>query len=156
MLRLCDLRIEAKRLAVDRLKNGHPGEYILTEDEVSALKAWLRARGLPTGKDQRRRRRGDPTPLFPGRFAGTAISRRMLDKLMRMYGEAAGLPAELQHFHTLRHSCATSLMSDHECGIEEVQDHLGHADIRSTQIYARITSKRRDDLGRRVQRSWKV
>jgi integrase/recombinase XerD len=43
----------------------------------------------------------------------------------------------------LRHSIATHLL---EAGrdIVDVQDWLGHTEISSTQVYARVTNKRRD------------
>jgi len=36
--------------------------------------------------------------------------------------------------------------------IAVVQDHLGHANIANTAIYAKITNKRRDEVGRRMKR----
>jgi site-specific recombinase XerD len=90
------------------------------EQERRALSAWVRERG------------SKPGPLFPSNWK-RPISRQRLDQLMRKYGAAAGLPADKQHFHAIRHSCAVQLLED-GANIEQVQDHLGHREIRSTTV----------------------
>jgi len=72
---------------------------------------------------------------------------------MKYYGDRAGLPTEKRHFHCLRHSCGTQLF-EHDLGLEDVQDHLGHRDVRNTTIYARITPRRRLRTGERMARQW--
>jgi len=59
-----------------------------------------------------------------------------VSKRCRKIFDACGLPKKL-HFHNLRHSAATYLLSN---GVElsVVQKLLGHADIRTTQIYAEV------------------
>ena len=61
---------------------------------------------------------------------------------MKRYGAAAGLPPELCHTHTMKHSCATHLLNM-GLQIEDVQDHLGHRNIQSTLEYAKYSSQRR-------------
>lgn len=143
LVELRHLRPDLRRLFVTRLKSGTSAEYLLTERETTALRAWLRKRGR------------DPGPLFPSREGGgrKGIARRRLDQLMKHYCDAACVDEEKRHFHCLRHSCATSLL-EHEVGIEDVQDHLGHRSIANTQIYAKISSRRRTRTGERLQREW--
>jgi type 1 fimbriae regulatory protein FimB len=139
LLKLTNLRLSAKRLYVQRLKGGNSGEYLLTDREVRALRKWLALRGH------------DPGPLFLSRNH-RPISRQRLDELMRRYGAIAGLPPEKRHFHCLRHSAGTLLgeLAD----AVEVQDHLGHRDIRSTMKYLKVRNKRRTELGERLARQW--
>jgi len=143
LLQMDDYRADRGRLFVHRLKqrrNNTSGEYVLTDIEIRALKAWLRERG------------GEPGPIFISNRR-TGISRKMLDVLMRQYSAAAKIPADKRHFHALRHSCATSLMEQGD-DIAIVQDHLGHASITSTEIYAQVTNKRRDQAGMK-RKNWR-
>ena len=126
------LRLGHRRLYVTRLKGGRSGEFPLTDREMRALRAWLKVRG------------NQPGPLFPSRVS-RPIGRRRLDELMKRYGAIAQIPASKRHFHCLRHSCATELV-ERDVDILLIQDHLGHADIRNTQIYARVTDRKRRQL----------
>jgi integrase len=129
------------------LKSGNSTEQELTEREIKAIKSYLRVRGF------------EPGPLFLARSVRHPhpVGRRMLDVLMKKYGEKAGLPVEKGHFHCLRHSCATSLLNlpeEERLGIEDIQDHLGHVDIRNTMEYAKIQSSRRNRTGERLREAW--
>lgn len=44
--------------------------------------------------------------------------------------------------HMARHSCATSVLLANDVPIETVSKILGHTNIRTTQIYARITDRK--------------
>lgn len=140
LLQMGDYRQAAGRLYVHRLKEGHSGEYLITTEEVKALKAWLKERGDNDG------------PIFISN-RGTAISQQMLDVLTKKYCALAKIPRDKAHIHAMRHSCATSLLERGE-DIAVVQDHLGHANIANTAIYAKITNKRRDEVGKRMK-GWK-
>ena len=139
ILQLDDYRPSAKRLYVRRLKGSHSGEYLLTDNEIRALNAWLRVRGQRTGA------------LFTSN-RGTGINRRMLDVLMKKYGALAGLPVDKRHMHVLKHACGTHLLSEHGLDVAAVQDHLGHKDIRNTLLYSQITNARRDSVGVALRR----
>src|SRR5262245_40165602 len=93
-IQLSDWNRNLDRLRFIRLKGSSGGEYHLTAREVKALRAWLRIRGM------------EPGPLFTSRQSrGAGISRKRLHELMQKYGRLAGLPPELCHLHTLKHSC---------------------------------------------------
>jgi integrase len=136
LLRLENWKPKTGRLFVRRLKGSISQDYRLLPDEERALRAWLRVRGKVPG-------------LLFGGYKGRGIGRRQLDRLMKQYGAAAGIPEEKRHWHILKHSCGTYLR-DHGEAIEMVQDHLGHACITSTMIYAHTTPRQRDELADRL------
>ena len=136
ILRLENWRPKTGRLFVRRLKGSISQDYRVTPEEEKALRAWLRVRGKVPGI------------LFVG-YRGRGIGRRQLDRLMKHYGAAADIPEEKRHWHILKHSCGTFLRSQ-GVKIEMVQDHLGHASITSTMIYAHATDRERDELAERL------
>ena len=134
LLTMADLDMEAKRLRVRRLKGSRGGEYHLSPEEDLALRAWLEVRGP------------NPGPLFPSRD-GRAIGRGMVYLLVRRYARVAGLPAEKQHPHILKHSIATHLL-DKGVAVTAVQDWLGHKNIANTMVYASVTNTQRTEAER--------
>lgn len=140
LLQMDDYRPESKRLYVHRLKCRRidtSGEYVLIDEENRALRAWIKERGSDQG------------PIFISNRR-TAISKQMLDVLMKRYCGAAKIPTDKAHFHALRHSCATHMLTRGE-DISAVQDHLGHVNIANTQVYAKVTNKRRDETAKRLK-----
>lgn len=75
--------------------------------------------------------------LFPTR-KGNPIHTNQLRRSVKRAAERADLP-ELDRIspHTLRHTAAVDLLRDTE-RLEVVQEFLGHADISTTRIYARL------------------
>ena len=69
----------------------------------------------------------------------------MLHYLTKHYCKLAGIPEEKAHFHALKHTCGTIMLSVLKESIVDVQHHLGHADIRSTMVYAKLTSEQANE-----------
>lgn len=78
-------------------------------------------------------------PLFVGARGGK-LHPGIAQKSMRHYRRAAGLP-ETATPHSLRHSCATHLMST-SGDLRGIQELLGHASLSTTQIYTRVDMDR--------------
>jgi len=109
---------------------------------------------LVTGKGDRRRELAVPAPLGreldrylaergdePGPLFLTATNRRIgqpaVFRLVRRVAQLAGLPAaDVLSPHGLRHTVATAQLAA-GAALHEVQDHMGHADPRTTRRYDR-------------------
>jgi integrase len=135
------------RMLVRRCKGSITAEHVLLDVEVKALKAWIRV--YPWDAVQNLERSG---PLFPSRngprqvcTAGVrherGISSDMIEVLMLRYCILAGIPRDKAHPHSLKHSCGTHVAKLLNGNVVEVQDHMGHADIRNTMRYVRSTER---------------
>ena len=120
ILTFADIDLIRGRIRINRLKHSQGGEYPMQQDEVKVLKAWIRSKNH------------DSSFLFLSR-RGLPISRRMLDYLMKAYGEKAGIPLDKRHFHVLKHSIATHLL-DAGADIRFVQDWIGHKNIQNLSL----------------------
>lgn len=67
-------------------------------------------------------------------YNGDAMSRQGVWKLIRKYGEQAGIQKEVNP-HSLRHAFAVHLI-EKGADLQSVQEMMGHMDIAATQIYA--------------------
>lgn len=75
-------------------------------------------------------------PLFLNR-RGVAISRQGFWKIIKKYGQEAGLTAVITP-HTLRHSFAAHLLSG-GADVRSVQEMLGHSGVSTIQVYLNQT-----------------
>jgi len=139
-LKLSHIDLENKRILIHRAKGGIGGERPLFLTAEKLIGKYLKKR-LDTGD-----------ALFTGRQGN--ISRQRVHQLFKRYAQKAGI-APKYSVHSLRHSIATHLLDAGE-GIEFIKDHLGHANIQNTMIYAQITNGKREEAFVRVERSSRI
>jgi integrase/recombinase XerD len=78
---------------------------------------------------------------------GTRLSASSIHRMLKCYGEQAGIPHRV-HPHALRHAFATHLLQQ-GAELRHIQELLGHQSIGTTAIYARVQV---EDLRRVVER----
>jgi integrase len=130
LIQLHYLDLGRGRIYIRRLKNGVSGEKPLFRDTKRLLRDYLEER-LDTG-----------SALFTGRQGNLGPQR--IQQLFKRYARKARLDSGYS-VHALRHSIATHLL-DAGQSVEVVQDHLGHRNIQSTMVYAKITDRRRAEM----------
>jgi len=81
-------------------------------------------------------RRDSLEPLFLSRVR-RPYSGQMVYLLFRSLAQALGFPNSFWHPHVLRHSIGVHLRNM-GISIDEIREHLGHDDINSTLVYARV------------------
>jgi len=96
-----------------------------------ALVAWLRARNRLAGEGE--------TALFVSRRGGR-LGRRAVQARLAAWARRRGLGTRL-HPHMLRHSFATHMLES-SGDLRAVQELLGHADVRTTQVYTHLDFQR--------------
>ena len=77
--------------------------------------------------------KGQPSDALFTNCSGRAMSRQGFWKIVKFYGEKAGIQADITP-HTLRHSFAAHLIRG-GADIQSVQTMLGHSDMATTQVY---------------------
>jgi integrase/recombinase XerC len=95
---------------------------------IDAIKKYLAKRG-----------KGPERSFFLGR-AGTRLTSRSIERMIRKYAKKAGLEKRVTP-HTLRHSFATHLLGG-GADLKVVQELLGHSSLSTTQIYTHITKEK--------------
>lgn len=90
-------------------------------------------------KDYLQTRSGNPTePLFMNKF-GKALEQNGIYKITTKLGRMAGLNKPLTP-HCCRHTFATNMLA-RGADLEFIADEMGHADLNTTRVYARIPTE---------------
>src|ERR1700693_5908672 len=132
-LRLEDADLKSGRLHVRRKKGSLATQQPIQGDELRALRAWLRARGLRSDE-------GSPYLFLSERGP---MTRQAVNYLVAEAGKRAGFPFHV-HPQMLRHSTGYYLAS---CNFDtkRVQEYMGHRNVTHTTRYVRSAEGR---LGR--------
>jgi site-specific recombinase XerD len=121
-----DLEPERGMLYVRRGKGRKDRVVMLSEVAYRAIRSY-------------RELESSPRWLFPGAVPGRHISMSAVQRAFALAREAAGIDKPAGP-HSLRHSFATHLL-ENGTDLRYIQALLGHASVRTTQIYTHVTSR---------------
>ena len=122
-----NIDLESKNIRCERQKGSISNWQSLADDEVKAIKTWLKHRPNTNSHN-----------LFVS-TVGKSISRVQFFNIFRKLANEIGLPREKQHPHILKHSLGTHLANS-GVPIQVIQARLGHRNIQNTMVYLQISS----------------
>ncbi|MEI9745959.1 tyrosine-type DNA invertase [Enterobacter ludwigii] len=144
-LRLSDLDLKQGSLYIHRLKQGFSTSHPLLQQEVRAIRAWMKVRRHMQGAES--------DWLFLSRRGGP-LTRQRIYNLIQALGEKAGLSL-CSHPHMLRHACGFAL-ADRGIDTRLIQDYLGHRNIRHTVRYTASNAERFEGVWRLKSKRKKI
>ncbi len=127
-LRQEDLDLSGRKLTVRQSKNLRDRTVCMTDTTVRALKDYLTVRG-PSPTDHVFLYRNQP------------VSKDLVRERIKAAGKAVGVHV---YPHRLRHTAATQLLNA-GCRITSIQKFLGHKELSTTMIYARVHDQTVED-----------
>lgn len=133
-VRLEDIDLASGRFYVRRMKGSLSTNQTLTGDEIRSLRAWMRERST--------HKMAESELLFLSEQG--PFTRGAVNYLAAEIGKKAGLPLKA-HPHMLRHSCGYALANKGRT-TRDIQDFLGHKNIKNTVIYTATNSARFKDI----------
>lgn len=133
LIKLEDIDLENNSVKLTRLKNGITNIWPLDREVKEKIVHYLNDRPADTNPF-----------LFRGRFSSTGITERTVRRKFVKYAALADVHPSRRHPHAARHYVAVHAL-DVGLDITEVRDLLGHRAITSTQIYALISNKKRNE-----------
>jgi site-specific recombinase XerD len=135
-LRQEDLDLARRRLTVRLSKNLKDRTVYMTDTAVRTLQAYLAVRGP-----------GPTDHVFL--YRNQPVSKDLIRERIKAAGKAVGVPV---YPHRLRHTAATQLLNA-GCRITSIQKFLGHKELSTTMIYARVHDQTVEDDYYRAMRS---
>jgi site-specific recombinase XerD len=128
-----NIDLDAGNIRCERGKGSISNWQQLAEDEIKALRAWLR-----------KRPESDTDFVFISQ-KGTPVSRSQFFRIFSELAHAIGLPPEKAHPHILKHSLGTHL-ANNGVPVQVIQARLGHRNISNTMVYLTISSAYTDRM----------
>lgn len=126
-LRVADIDSTRMLIRVQEGKGGHDRYVMLSERLLQGLREYFRSE-RPQGEY-----------LFPGRKPGSAVTPDSVREVLRAAVGKSGVKKRVSP-HVLRHSFATHLLEG-GADIRTIQVLLGHRSIKSTQLYAQVSTR---------------
>jgi len=126
-LRWRDIDLNSGKLVVRQGKGSKDRTLWLGDDDLVQLRRW---------RDRQEKEIPGTTAHVFTTLAGSAVSGRYVQQMVKRYGAKAGIEKHL-HPHMLRHSFATDLYRETK-SIRLTQKALGHSDLSTTMIYTHV------------------
>ena len=126
-LKVTDINLEMEYLSCK--SQGKSRVIPLGSKSIEAVSQYIDRARFAMIKDEREE------SLFVNCF-GSPMTRQGFWKIIRLYSSRAGIKADITP-HMLRHSFAVHLI-ENGADIQAVQEMMGHSDIATTQMYARL------------------
>lgn len=128
--------IDIKNLTVNNIQQQHDASYwIITSRQKTDNSVELPLLDIPKKIIAKYEEVRDGLKLLP------VMSNQKLNSYLKELADICGITKRL-NFHVARHSFSTSIMLDHGVSMETLSKVLGHSNIKTTQIYAKVTNKK--------------
>jgi integrase len=130
--------IDIAHLTTDNIRTGFDGDaWIIGERKKTGVKYRVPLLEVPAAMIEKYR------GAMPNGLLLPVISNQKMNAYLKEIADICGINKTLS-FHVARHSFATLTLTK-GVSIESVSKMLGHTDIKTTQIYARITDNKISD-----------
>ena len=127
---------DVKNLTADRLQTFFDGNlWIITRRKKTNTESNIRLLDVPKRIIEKYKGLARDGHVFPVPNNGSC------NKILKDIGRQCGFKVRLT-YHRLRHTNATTVLLSHGVPIETVSRLLGHTNIKTTQIYAKITAQK--------------
>ncbi|NDW18791.1 site-specific integrase [Dysgonomonas sp. 216] len=128
--------IDVTRLTEDNIKTAFDGhQWIMTNRQKTNVPSNIRLLEIPLEIIERYKGKQKDGKLFP------VCSNQKMNEYLKEIATICGIDKPVT-CHTARHTFGTTVTLANGVPIETVSKMLGHTDIRTTQIYARIVDKK--------------
>ena len=127
---------DVKNLTADRLQTFFDGNlWIITRRKKTNTESNIRLLDVPKCIIEKYKGMTRDNKVFP------MPSNTTCNKILKAIAKLCGIKTHLT-YHTARHSAATTILLSNGVPIETVSRLLGHTNIKTTQIYAKITAQK--------------
>lgn len=127
---------DVKALTTDRLQTFFDGNlWIITRRRKTNTESNIRLLDVPKRIIEKYKGLSKDGHVFP------VPSNGRCNTILKELGRQCGFKIRLT-YHVARHTNATTVLLSHGVPIETVSRLLGHTDLKTTQIYARITNQK--------------
>lgn len=128
--------VDVKNLTVNNIQTQHDdSKWIITKRQKTNNSVELPLLDIPQKIIAKYEQERSGLNLLP------VMSNQKLNSYLKELADICGITKRL-NFHVARHSFSTSIMLDHGVSMETLSRVLGHSNIKTTQIYAKVTNKK--------------